>query len=171
VESAQYSNSIQRAPVQQDNIRYSGYNTSDALCVHFLQLPLWKPHTPPSAEYIVVVIGRELVGQHFGQDVYRATKFELLPLNPNVNVYQPPHPVEGHLLALLQSHLNSGFFLFSYGVDLSRRLQVQYETVEADKTKALWEVVRTYSIFLSWFTEYEHSSTTGSFGINMLKLD
>lgn len=98
---------------------------------------------PWTAEYLVILTGRELRGRIMGQDVYRATDFDILPLNPNVTVYNPPHPVEGHLLALLRSHLFGGFFLFSYGFDITRRLQVQFETEEQVTNKGLWEVVRT----------------------------
>jgi hypothetical protein len=81
-----------------------------------------------------------------GQDVYRATEFEILPLNPNVSVTHPPHPVEGHLLALLRSHLNGGVFLFSYGWDLTRRLQTQWESQELAKERGLWEMVSVTSL-------------------------
>ncbi|KAJ3973453.1 SacI homology domain-containing protein [Lentinula raphanica] len=92
------------------------------------------------SEYIVVITGRELKGRLCGNDIYRASDFDILPLNPNVNVLNPPHPVEGHLLALLRSHLQSGNFLFSYGWDLTRRLQVQWESRNVDSSKGFWEV-------------------------------
>ena len=76
-----------------------------------------------------------------GHDIYRATEFDILPLAP-VSAYVPPHAVEAHLLGLVRSHLNGGNFLFSYTYDLTRRMQVQWETREADSTRALWEVVR-----------------------------
>lgn len=77
-----------------------------------------------------------------GEDVYRATDFDILPINPNVSVQHPLHPVEGHLLALLRSHLFGGVFLFSYGWDLTRRLQLQYTLQAQDQNKSFWEVVR-----------------------------
>jgi len=88
-----------------------------------------------------VLTGREIRGRLKGHDVYRATDFEILPLNPNVSIHNPPHPVEGHLLALVRSHLYGGFFLFSYGWDLTRRLQAQWETQEEDEDRGFWEVV------------------------------
>lgn len=97
-------------------------------------------HSNPG-EYIVLITGRELRGRLMGQDVYRANEFEILPLNPNVSVAHPPHPVEGHLLALLKSHLNGGEFLFSYGWDLTRRLQVQWQSQEEARERGLWEMV------------------------------
>ena len=77
-----------------------------------------------------------------GQDVYRATDYSLLPLNPNISVNYPPHPVEGHLLALVQSHLFESFLLFSYGWDITTRLQMQWATQETSQRKGLWEAVR-----------------------------
>lgn len=76
-----------------------------------------------------------------GQDVYRATGFDILPLNPNISVQDPPHAVEGHLLALIRSHLKSSLLLFSYGWDLTTRLQAQWAAQESTKRQALWEAV------------------------------
>lgn len=77
-----------------------------------------------------------------GQNIYRATDFDILPLNPDVSVLNPPTAVETHLLALVKSHLSGGHFVFSYGWDLTRRLQAQWTSLEEDSGKALWEVVR-----------------------------
>ena len=86
--------------------------------------------------------GRELQGRFMGHDIYRATKFDIIAINPNVSAYNPPHPVEAHLLALVRSHLEGGSLIFSYDWDLTTRLQVQWNNREADAKKALWEVVR-----------------------------
>lgn len=94
-----------------------------------------------AAEYLILITGRELRGRLMGHDVYRAIEFDILPMNPNGSVASPPHPVEGHLLALLRSHLNGGVFLFSHGWDLTRRLQAQWETQQEDQDKGRWEVV------------------------------
>jgi len=75
-------------------------------------------------------------------DIYRATSFDILPINPNISSHNPPHPVEAHLLALVRSHLHAGNFLFSYQWDLTRRLQLQWEMREKDGQKAFWETVR-----------------------------
>lgn len=74
-----------------------------------------------------------------GQEVYRATDFDILPLNPNISVLYPPHPVEGHLLALVRSHLNDSFLVFSYGWDVTTRLQIQWAAQETAQRQALWE--------------------------------
>ncbi|EIM83491.1 uncharacterized protein STEHIDRAFT_149001 [Stereum hirsutum FP-91666 SS1] len=90
-------------------------------------------------EYIIVITGREQRGELFGHPVYRASEFDILPLDPTVSVSSPPHPVEAHLLALVRSHLNSGVFLFSYGYDVTRRLQAQWVAQEQDQGRAFWE--------------------------------
>ncbi|KAH7929386.1 inositol phosphatidylinositol phosphatase [Leucogyrophana mollusca] len=92
------------------------------------------------SEYVIVMTGREHRGRLMGHDVYRAADFDILPLNPNVSVQSPPHAVEGHLLALVKSHLFGGHFLFSYGWDLSRRLQTQWAQQSSERDKPLWEV-------------------------------
>ncbi|KAF9458360.1 inositol/phosphatidylinositol phosphatase [Collybia nuda] len=92
------------------------------------------------SEYIIVITGRELRGRLMGHEIYRAADFDILPLNPYVSSHNPPHPVEGHLLALIRSHLREGNFLFGYGWDLTRRLQAQWEGREKDAGRALWEV-------------------------------
>ncbi len=79
-----------------------------------------------------------------GNNVYRATDYDILPLNPDVLVSSPPTVAEAHLLGLVRSHLYAGCFLYSYGWDLTRRLQAQWETLQGDAGKALWEVVRPF---------------------------
>lgn len=104
-------------------------------------------HIPILAEYIIVITGRELQGRLFDHDVYRATSFDILPVNPNVSASHPPHPVETHLLALVRSHLHQGNFLFSYDWDVTRRLQMQWETREQDALKPFWETVSFNELF------------------------
>ncbi|KAF8649823.1 hypothetical protein AX16_005588 [Volvariella volvacea WC 439] len=91
------------------------------------------------SDYLIVLTGRELRGRFMGHDVYRCAEFDILPLSP-ISVTNPPHVVEAHLLALVKQHLNGGNFLFSYGWDLTRRLQVQWQTREKDANRAFWEV-------------------------------
>ncbi|KAJ7071497.1 SacI homology domain-containing protein [Mycena amicta] len=125
------------------------------------ELALNPPHTlPPSArrsnktiygilgiislslsDYVVVITEREFKGRLLGHDIYRASDYELLPLSPNINAYNPPHAVEAHLLALVRSHLANGVFLFSYTWDLTRRLQAQWETREKNAHAPLWRTV------------------------------
>ena len=97
-----------------------------------------------SAEYIIVLTGRELLGRLMGHNIYRATDYDVLPLNPDVSAQNPPTAVEAHLLALVKSHLTNGSFLFSYECDLTRRLQAQWQDLRNDNGRDLWEVVRPH---------------------------
>lgn len=91
-------------------------------------------------DYIVVITNRDSQGKLIGNHVYQATAFAILPLNPDINVQSPPHPVEAHLLKLLRAHLDSGIFLFSYEYDVTRRMQVQWQHHNRDADKGMWEV-------------------------------
>lgn len=106
-----------------------------------LSLNLYLLNCISPAEYLIVLTGRERRGRLMGYEVYRATDFDILPLNPNISVHYPPHPVEGHLLALVRSHLNESFLLFSYGCDITTRLQAQWAAQKSSQWKALWEAV------------------------------
>lgn len=88
-----------------------------------------------------MLTGRELRGRLMSQNIYRATDYDILPLNPDASVQSPPSAVEAHLLALVKLHLSGGAFFFSYAWDLTRRLQAQWSTMREDGSKALWEIV------------------------------
>lgn len=92
------------------------------------------------SDYIVVITGREPLSRLMGQDIYRATNFEVLPLHPGISVENPPHVVEANFLALVKSHFQSGSFLLSYNWDLTTRLQEQYHRAAQSEGKALWEL-------------------------------
>jgi phosphatidylinositol 4-phosphatase len=94
------------------------------------------------AEYLIVITDSERFGGISTNDILHAKEFDIIPLNPDVSVQNPSHPVEAYLLALVKSHLNGGSFFFSHTWDLSRRLQVQWLSEKADAGKAMWEVVR-----------------------------
>lgn len=94
------------------------------------------------AEYLIVITDCERFGGISTNDIWHAKEFEIMPLNSNVSVQNPSHPVEAYLLALVKSHLNGGSFFFSHTWDLSRRLQVQWLSEKVDAGKAMWEVVR-----------------------------
>ncbi|TFK76793.1 hypothetical protein BDN72DRAFT_783263 [Pluteus cervinus] len=126
------------------------------------------------SEYLIVSTGRELRGRLMGHEIYRAADFDILPLNPNVNVQNPPHPVEAHYLALVKSHLSGGNFLFSYTWDLSRRLQAQHHFREKDAQKAMWETADDrffWNRFLQTrFIETAIRSTSSDFGAFILPI-
>lgn len=95
------------------------------------------------SEYIIVVTERELLSRLMGNEIYRATGFDILPLNPNINVDSPPHVVESNLLALVRAHFHHGNFLLSYTWDLTTRLQVQEQRAPNAQNKAYWELADT----------------------------
>lgn len=92
-----------------------------------------------------------------GHDVYRAADFDILPLNPNISAQNAPHPVERHLLALVRSHLLGGHFLFSYGWDLSTRLQTQCSERDNSHESPLWEQVNG----IIWIKVFTPDSSQG----------
>ena len=94
-----------------------------------------------TAEYLILITSRERFGGITAHDIFNANEFEILPLNPDVSVQNPSHPVEAYLLALVKSHLNGGSFFFSYTWDLTRRLQAQWLAEKTDAGKAMWEAV------------------------------
>jgi hypothetical protein len=116
------------------------------------------------AEYVILLTGRELRGRLMGREIYKASDFELLAVNPNISAEHPPHQVEAHLLALVRSHLQHSSFLFSYELDLTRRLQVQWKTQEMDKDKALCELVRRQFGIRQFLSHHFRRSTIGFFG-------
>ena len=126
------------------------------------------------AEYIIVITGRELRGHIMRQNIYRATEYDILPLNPDVSVQSPPNAVEAHLLALVRSHLQGGSFFFSYAWDITRRLQAQWATLQQDGDKALWEIVRILcgSLALMCRSDIDglYRRTTGSSGTSTPEL-
>jgi hypothetical protein len=86
-----------------------------------------------TCDYLIVITARERRGSIFGNPVYRATNFDILPLA----LSPVDHPVEKHLLALVRTHLKTGTFWFSYGWDLTTKLQNK----QPASTKPLWEQV------------------------------
>lgn len=102
------------------------------------------------ADYIILLTGREPHGRLLGHEIYRATEFRIIRLSPDDSISY--HPVEAHLVALVQSHFSNGLFWFSYTWDVSRRLQLQWATQSSDRGKALWEVVSS-TIMLEFFCE------------------
>ncbi|EJD55532.1 inositol/phosphatidylinositol phosphatase [Auricularia subglabra TFB-10046 SS5] len=88
-----------------------------------------------TSDYLIIITGRELKTRFMGHDIYQATDFKVLPLD--THAYE--HPAEGHLLALVQTHLSSGLFWFSYTFDITRRLQAHWVSAQDDADKALWE--------------------------------
>ena len=105
---------------------------------------VWRLGLTPNeltAEYLILITDRERFGGISTNDIWHANEFEIMPLDPNVSVQNPSHPVEAYLLALVKSHLDGGSFFFSHSWDLTRRLQVQWLAEKDNMGKAMWEVV------------------------------
>lgn len=90
--------------------------------------------------FIVLVTAWEPHGHIFGNHVFCATDFKVLPMDP-LPLHQ--HPVERCLLALVHVHLFGGTFWFSYTWNLMWQLQAQCLTHEQDTGKVLWETVHS----------------------------
>lgn len=100
------------------------------------------------ADYLVLITGRSPArGRMNGHTIYLATEFRVLPIaTPSANTLVS-HPVERHLVTLVEKHLSTSVLWFSYGWDLTRSLQAQAR--EPSDDKALWETVRSsHRIFL-----------------------
>jgi hypothetical protein len=94
------------------------------------------------ADYLVIITAKNRVGRWMEHDIFRATDFDILPISSSVSISNPPHLVEGHLLALLRWHLKESTLLYSCTWDLTRRLQAQWMAQESDEFKAMWQTVR-----------------------------
>lgn len=104
--------------------------------------------------------GLEFKGELLGHEIFRATRFELLPVNPDV---EPElYPAENYLTGLLRKHLEEGMFWFSYTWDLTRRLQAQWN--DSGDGKYLWEVVSIQNSFRRVHLLTESRRMIGSFG-------
>lgn len=93
-----------------------------------------------TADFLIVITAQYPHGRIDGQTVYKATDFRILPLAPPSSNSLLDHPVEKHLLKLVEKHLYGGVFWFSYGYDLTRRMQAQ--AMSDSEGRALWETVR-----------------------------
>lgn len=75
-----------------------------------------------------------------GKEIFQATEYKVLPISPQSTTAQIlTHPVEKQLLGLVDSHLHGSTFLFSYELDVTRRMQAQYIASDDDATKAPWQ--------------------------------
>jgi len=93
-----------------------------------------------TTEFLIVITSRSQVASLFGQPIYLATDFRVLPISSSVKSSLLSNPVEKALLAMLKTHLYSAPFYFSYGVDLTNSFQRQaVHPVASDLSKPLWE--------------------------------
>jgi phosphatidylinositol 4-phosphatase len=94
------------------------------------------------ADFLVLITGRSPArGRMNGHTVYLATEFRVLPVATPSRNSLVEHPVEKHLVDLVEHHLASSVLWFSYGWDLTRTLQAQ--TVNPNEGRPLWQTVRS----------------------------
>ncbi|KAF8324844.1 inositol/phosphatidylinositol phosphatase [Cantharellus anzutake] len=93
-----------------------------------------------TTDYLVLITGRSPArGRMNGHTIYLATEFRVLPIaTPSANTLIS-HPVERHLVGLVENHLSASVLWFSYGWDLTRSLQAQ--ALRPSEGKALWETL------------------------------
>ncbi|ORZ14208.1 SacI homology domain-domain-containing protein [Absidia repens] len=89
-------------------------------------------------DYVIVVTGRTLVGTLFGNDILRATSFQILPLGEDSlekSYSEDLFEQEQYFIQLLESHLQLNSFYLSYTYNLTNSLQCQNQ--KADE-RFLW---------------------------------
>ena len=94
-------------------------------------------HIP--AEYLIVITEREPRGRIDGHTIYLATDFRLFPISSPTAVHPSGQASERYLLSVVERHLLSGLFWFSYGWDITTRLQAQASVNR--EGKPMWELV------------------------------
>lgn len=88
-------------------------------------------------DYLIVVTASSKVATLLGADVFRATKFQILPVVPaSAEATLKRNTTEAHLVSLLVSHLHSGAWYFSYAYDLTNSLQRQTALAASDPQHA-----------------------------------
>ncbi|KAI8143514.1 SacI homology domain-containing protein [Fennellomyces sp. T-0311] len=92
--------------------------------------------------YMIVITNRELVGTIRGHDIYRVGSFQILPLPRSLaGLTEVQKHDEQAYVGLLENHLKSGGFYFSYTYDLTQSLQRQGDFDSKALTQPLWKRV------------------------------
>ncbi|RUS17025.1 YKL212Wp-like protein [Endogone sp. FLAS-F59071] len=92
-----------------------------------------------SGEYMIVITNRERIGRLSGHDIFRVTSFQILPLPRNLlSLSESQTTDEQTYVHLLETHLKSNAFYFSYTYDLTQSLQRQAQLPQST-TKSLWQ--------------------------------
>ncbi|KAI9317191.1 SacI homology domain-containing protein [Dichotomocladium elegans] len=93
-----------------------------------------------SGYYMIVITNRDKVGVIRGHDIYRVSSFQILPLARNLNGFSDIQKQDEHkYVSLLESHIQSGGFYFSYTYDLTQSLQRQADFKTEAFTQPLWK--------------------------------
>ncbi|KAI9283299.1 SacI homology domain-containing protein [Sporodiniella umbellata] len=79
-----------------------------------------------SGNYMLTITERELVGSIVGKNIYRIGSFQILPLAKNLDTLtEQEKEQEQYYVSLLESHLRTNTFYFSYDYDLTQSAQRQ----------------------------------------------
>ncbi|CAG8452119.1 9829_t:CDS:10 [Funneliformis caledonium] len=92
-----------------------------------------------AGEYLIVITGRERIGRLGKHDIFHANQFRILPFAKNNNrLSEAQAQDEQRYLSLVESHLRSGTYYFSYTYNLTHTLQRQAQLGDL-ATKPLWQ--------------------------------
>ncbi|KAI9489823.1 SacI homology domain-containing protein [Zychaea mexicana] len=92
--------------------------------------------------YMIVITNSETIGSIRGHDIHRVGSFQILPLARNLAGLTEIQKQDEHTyVRLLENHLKSGGFYFSYTYDLTQSLQRQGEFNNDSLTEPLWKRV------------------------------
>ncbi|CAI2166686.1 31_t:CDS:10 [Funneliformis geosporum] len=92
-----------------------------------------------AGEYLIVITGRERIGRLGKHDIFHANQFRILPFAKNNNrLSEAQAQDEQRYLSLIESHLRSGTYYFSYTYNLTHTLQRQAQLGDL-ATKPLWQ--------------------------------
>ncbi|KAG2176447.1 hypothetical protein INT43_005687 [Umbelopsis isabellina] len=85
-----------------------------------------EPVCFPTCEYMIVITDRKRLGQIRGQETYRITSFQILPLVKNLTGLSSAQVSdEQTFVNLLENHLKINTFYYSYSYDLTQTIQRQ----------------------------------------------
>nr|CAG8454921.1 11956_t:CDS:10 [Entrophospora candida] len=92
-----------------------------------------------SGEHLIVITGRERIGRLGKHDVFQANQFRILPFTRNTfHLSESQVRDERNYLSLIENHLKSGTYYFSYTYDLTHSIQRQSQLGDL-ATKPIWQ--------------------------------
>lgn len=86
-----------------------------------------------SGDYMLTITEREIVGSIKGKNIYRVGAFQILPLAKHLDTLtEEQKEQEQYYVSLLESHLRTNTFYFSYDYDLTQSMQRQTGLNDSD---------------------------------------
>ncbi|KAI8391264.1 SacI homology domain-containing protein [Radiomyces spectabilis] len=93
-----------------------------------------------AGEYMIVITNCDCIGSIGGQDIYRISAFQILPLAQDLSeLSELQAQDEQHYVTLLEYHLKSNSFFYSYNYDLTQNLQKQSQFSADTLSAPLWQ--------------------------------